>query len=195
MTKSKWFKWTSNLLYALIFTFLLTMIVIVMSSRASGGEPELFGYQLKTVLSGSMEPTFKTGSVIVVKKVEDQKSLLKNDVITFKQDETNIVTHRIIEVVKQGDNVFYRTQGDNNKAPDSNPVLSENVVASYSGITVPFIGYFLKWMSSPLGTGILLIGPGLLLLGYAGWTIRQAIREIEEKVKTASVDGSEKIVS
>ena len=43
------------------------MTFVVISSKASGGEPQVFGYQLKTVLSGSMEPAFNTGSIIAVK--------------------------------------------------------------------------------------------------------------------------------
>lgn len=35
--------------------------------RSFWGEPQVFGYQLKTVLSGSMEPEIKTGSIIAVK--------------------------------------------------------------------------------------------------------------------------------
>ncbi|GAM15445.1 signal peptidase I SipW [Mesobacillus selenatarsenatis] len=184
-----------NVLYGIVFAALLLMIVMVISSRASGGEPQLFGYQFKTVLSGSMEPTFKTGSLIVVKEVKDAKILKENDVITFRQDEKNVVTHRIVEVVKQGDNVFYRTKGDNNEEADVNPVMTQNVVAKYSGITIPFIGYFLNYASTPLGTGLLLIIPGLLLLGYAAWTIRLAIKEIEEKTKVASAPDQKQIVS
>ncbi|MFE8702112.1 signal peptidase I SipW [Cytobacillus sp. FJAT-54145] len=185
-----------NVLYGIVFTTLLVMIVMVISSRASGGEPELFGYQFKTVLSGSMEPTFKTGSIIVVEKVDDTKSLKKDDVITFRQDEKNIVTHRIIEVIKQGDSVLYKTQGDNNEDADTNPVIDGNVVAKYSGISIPFIGYFFKYASTPMGTALLLIIPGLFLLGYAAWTIRLAIKEIEHKVKNNNiVDSAEKTVS
>jgi signal peptidase I len=184
-----------NVLYGVVFATLLLMIVMVISSRASGGEPQLFGYQFKTVLSGSMEPTFKTGSLIVVEEVKDAKSLKENDVITFRQDEENVVTHRIVEVVKQGDNIFYRTKGDNNEEADMNPVMTQNIVAKYSGITIPFIGYFLNFASTPLGTGLLLIIPGLLLLGYAAWTIRLAIKEIEEKTKVASAPDQKQIVS
>lgn len=184
-----------NVLYGIAFASLLLMIVMVLSSRASGGEPQLFGYQFKTVLSGSMEPAFKTGSLIVVEKVKDVRNLTENDVITFRQDEKNVITHRIVEVVKQGDNIFYRTKGDNNEEADMNPVMTQNVVAKYSGITIPLIGYFLNFASTPLGTGLLLIIPGLLLLGYAAWTIRLAIQEIEERAKVASSPDQKQIVS
>ncbi|MHC0037572.1 signal peptidase I SipW [Pseudoneobacillus sp. C159] len=193
MKKAK--KFFSNLVYGIVFIALLVMIVMVISSRASGGEPELFGYQFKTVLSGSMEPTFKTGSLILVERVENVKELKEGDVITFKQDENNVVTHRIVEVMDQGGSVLYRTKGDNNEEADMNPVLDQNVVAKYSGITFPFIGYFLKYASSPIGTALLLILPGLLLLGYAALTIRAAIKEIEAKTTAPQViEPSEKIV-
>jgi signal peptidase I len=189
-------KIVSNGLYSLIFISLLIMIISVISSKASGGEPQLFGYQFKTVLSGSMEPTFKTGSLILVEKLKETKNLLKDDIITYKQDEKNVVTHRIVEVIKQEDKIMYRTKGDNNEDPDMNPVISENIVAKYTGITIPFVGYFLKYANTPIGTAILLILPGLLLLGYSALTIRGAIKEIEQKTKGFNrSDPNEEVVS
>ncbi len=189
----KTIKIASNCLYAVAITLLLVMIFMVFSSRASGGEPELFGYQFKVVLSGSMEPTFNTGSIILVEKLNDTKNLTENDVISFKQGENEIVTHRIIEVVNNEDSVYYRTKGDANEDPDMNAVVAENVVAKYSGITIPLVGYFLNFASSPLGTGLLLIIPGILLIAYSVITIRKAIREIEEKTNSVTrTDPSEK---
>ena len=62
-------KWISNLITGVLFITLLFMLFVVISSRASGGEPAFNGYQLKTVLSGSMEPGIQTGSIIAVKPV------------------------------------------------------------------------------------------------------------------------------
>ncbi|WP_245680498.1 signal peptidase I SipW [Bacillus marinisedimentorum] len=175
-----------NLLYAVVFITLLISTTIVISARASGGEPELNGYQLKTVLSGSMDPTFKTGSLILTKIIDDPKTIKKNDIITFKQDENTVVTHRVIEVLEDGNSMMFRTQGDNNENADMNPVLAANVVAEYTGYTVPYVGYFLNYAASPIGTALLLIIPGLVLLGYAVILIRQAIKEIEKQTKQAS---------
>lgn len=161
------------------------MAFLVISSKASGGEPQAFGYQLKTVLSGSMEPTFKTGSVIAVKPLntEDRRSLKKDDVITFQTAEDILITHRIIGVTTSGEHVMYETKGDNNNAADMEPVLAENVVAQYAEFTIPYIGYFIDFAQSKAGSAILLIGPGLLLLGYAAFSILQALRELDPKTK------------
>ena len=141
------------------------MAFLVVSSKASGGEPQAFGYQLKTVLSGSMEPTFKTGSVIAVKPLntEERKTLKEDDVITFQESEDILVTHRIIGVTTSGEHVMYETKGDNNNAADMEPVLAENVVAQYAEFTIPYLGYFIDFAQSKEGGAILLIGPGLLL--------------------------------
>lgn len=74
----------------------------------------MFGYTLKSVLSGSMEPEFNTGSLILVKEIADVKELQKGDVITFMQDANTAVTHRIVDITKQGDHLLFKTKGDNN---------------------------------------------------------------------------------
>ncbi len=180
----------SNIISTLLIMTLIVMTFLVISSRASGGEPEIFGYQLKTVLSGSMEPTFHTGSIILVKKLDEAGELAESDIITYLQENEQLVTHRIIEVVQQGESVLYRTKGDSNENPDTNLVLSENVVALYTGVSIPLVGYVLSYAGSPLGVAILLIAPGLLLIGYSIVTIRQAVKEIDAKTK--ALQASEK---
>lgn len=178
-------KIASNILTYVLFVNLIVMAVLVVSSKASGGEPKVFGYQLKTVLSGSMEPTFLTGSIIAVKPLdlEEKMSLVPEDIITFQTADDMLITHRVIDVVHSGDHVLYETKGDNNQTADLDLVLADNVVAKYSGFTIPFIGYFINFAQSKEGSAILLLVPGLLLLGYAGYTIFTTLRELEAKLK------------
>jgi signal peptidase len=179
MTTKKVWKITSNLITGLLFLLLIFMIFVVVSSKASGGEPNFLGYQLKTVLSGSMEPTFMTGSIIAVKPVENAATLKKGDIITFKESEDKLITHRIVEVNKSGNQTMYTTKGDNNEDKDGNAVLVQNVVAKYSGFTIPYVGYFLDYAKSKNGTALLLILPGILLLVYSAISIFKAIKEID----------------
>ncbi len=159
------------------------MAFVVISSKASGGEPNFLGYQLKTVLSGSMEPTFKTGSIIAIEPVEGKVSFSKGDVITYMKDQTNLVTHRIHEVIGSGETLQYLTKGDSNKDPDNEPVLAANVIGEYTGFTIPYLGYLMNFANSKMGGALLLIIPGLLLLGYSIITITSAIRELEPSKK------------
>jgi signal peptidase I len=189
MTAKRVLKIASNILTGLLFLLLIFMIFIVVSSKASGGEPNFLGYQLKTVLSGSMEPTFMTGSVIAVMPLENAVNLNKDDIITFKESEDKLITHRIIDVKKSGEQTLYVTKGDNNRSPDNNPVIAQNVVAKYSGFTIPYVGYFLDYAKSKNGSALLLILPGLLLLAYSGFSIFKAIKELD-KGKGKDVQGT-----
>src|SRR5690625_987252 len=128
-----------NVITNLLFFVLVITALFVISVRASGGEPTLLGYQFKTVLSGSMEPEIQTGSIIAVKPVGEMTRFNEGDIVTFRIKEDILVTHRITEVSKDGKR--YITKGDNNGGPDLEPVLAENIVAEYTGLTVPYVGY------------------------------------------------------
>lgn len=160
------------MLIALIIT-----VLFVISVRASGGEPTLFGYQFKTVLSGSMEPEIQTGSIIAVQPVEEERRFHKGDIITFKTKEDILVTHRIVEV--NGDGKQYITKGDNNDAVDSEPVIADNIVAHYAGFTIPYVGYAAHFASTKQGVALLLILPGIFLLCYSFVIIWRALQQIE----------------
>jgi len=45
----------------------------------------------------------------------------------------------------------YITKGDHNIAPDVYPVPSHNIVAIYTGVTIPYIGYIAHFANSRVG--------------------------------------------
>ncbi|MFG6496213.1 signal peptidase I [Fictibacillus sp. UD] len=179
-------RWISNIVTTILFLTLISTAFVVISSKASGGEPTVMGYQLKTVLSGSMEPGIQTGSVIAIKPGEDLTRFQKGDVITFKESETKLITHRVHEVRGTGESTQYITKGDNNDAADLQPVLAANVVGVHNGFTIPYIGYLLNAAQSPMGSALLLILPGVLLLLYSAVTIWKAIKEVEVAKETTT---------
>src|SRR5699024_4825312 len=173
----------SNTLTTLLFILLISATCLVLITRINGGEPEVFGHQLKVVLSGSMEPTFLTGSIIAVENYAQDRSLKTDDIITFMEDENKLITHRIIDIVETDEELLYETKGDNNDAADRELVKDENVVATYSDFTIPYAGYLLHTTQTPLGSALLLIIPGVLLLGYGVMTTIQIIIELDRKSK------------
>src|SRR5699024_10064207 len=140
----KWKKYLNmvvNLIMSALFITLIFSIFIIVSSKTSGEEPNFFGYQLKTVLSGSMEPEFKTGSIIAIRLTDVNDQFTKNEIITFRTKENIRVTHRIVDV--QGNE--YITKGDSNDGADVEPVLSQNIIGKYTGFTIPYIGYAMNF--------------------------------------------------
>lgn len=125
----------------------------------------LIGFQVFTVLSGSMEPTYHVGSLIYVKKA-DYKELRSGDVITFMLDEDTVATHRIVEVVPDETDptvLRYRTKGDANEAVDGSLVHYRNVVGT-PVFTIPKLGYLASYIQNPPGTYVAISAGALLLL-------------------------------
>ncbi|WP_245937382.1 signal peptidase I SipW [Saliterribacillus persicus] len=173
----------NNIITTGLFLILFTMIFLLAFSKITGDNPSLFGYQLKIVLSGSMEPAIQTGSVIAVQDVSDKTTLETGEVITFIDESERLITHRITDVRTSGDSVLYQTKGDNNDAVDQAMVIDENVVAKYTGFTVPYAGYVVNYAQSDIGSALLFIGPGILLIIYGSFIIWKTIRELDNKSK------------
>ena len=67
------------------------------------------------VLSPSMRPMLEPGDVTIVDDV-DPATIAAGDVITFELgDESSRTTHRVVEVVEQDGERFFRTKGDANE--------------------------------------------------------------------------------
>ena len=79
-----------------IISSVLVALVVLLAIALVG--VRLFGLQVYTVLSGPMEPTYHTGSLIYVKRV-DPFTITPGQPITFLLDEDTVATHRVTEVV------------------------------------------------------------------------------------------------
>lgn len=144
------------------FTTILVVLVVILAILLVG--VRLVGMQVFTVLSGSMEPVYHTGSLIYVKTV-DPFELEVGDDITFLLDEDTVATHRIIEVVPDENDssvVRFRTQGVANDAPDGSLVHYKNVIGS-PVFTIPKLGYVASYIQNPPGTYVA-ISVGAILL-------------------------------
>lgn len=139
-----------------IATNALVILVVIIAILLAGAR--LIGLQVYTVLSGSMEPEYHTGSIIYVKDV-DPNSVEVGDPITFVMNESLVVaTHRVIDI--DSENRLFYTKGDANKIPDANPVPFENLLGKPI-FTIPLLGYLANFIQNPPG---LYISVGLAVL-------------------------------
>ena len=149
-----------------IFTTVLTVIAILLALALVG--VRLFGFQVFSVLSGSMEPEYHVGSLIYVKEV-DYHELKSGDVITFMLSEDLVATHRIVDVYPDQDDptvLRYQTKGDANEAPDGTLVHYKNVLGT-PVFTIPYLGYIADFIQKPPGSyAAIAIGAVLLALMF-----------------------------
>ena len=149
-----------------IITTVLVGIVVMLAILPVGAR--VIGLQVFTVLSGSMEPAYHTGSLIYVKEV-DAFDLETGDVITFMLNEDTVATHRIVEVVPDETDssvIRFRTKGDANDVEDGSLVHYKNVIGT-PVFTIPYLGYVASYIQKPPGMYVAIaVGAIFLLLMF-----------------------------
>ena len=111
--------------------------------------PRFLGYQVYSVISGSMEPAIPTGSLVYIRETAPEE-LSEGEVIAFygTRDSASIITHRVVENrVVTGEFV---TRGDANQTKDMNPVPYENVIGKVVR-SVPGAGVMAEMFTSREG--------------------------------------------
>ena len=131
-------KTTENLL------FMIAVLIMACSLMC-----QIMDLKPVVVLSGSMEPAIKTGSLAFIDT--SNRDVFKGDVISFRVGEL-LVSHRVIEVTDQG----YRTKGDNNDVADAG-IVKDSSVEGKILFSIPGAGYFLKTAALPAGMAITLL--------------------------------------
>ena len=158
-----------------LFVFVLTIFVLVTLIMLG---TKLFGYQILTVDSGSMEPIFPKDSLIFVKMV-DPSELQADDVITFTVDEKGtLVTHRIVAVLK--DERSFITRGDANNTNDPSTVPYGNVVGK-AELCLPKAGAVFRVVTAQENRVYVYIVIGILIGLTVMWIILDHIKKKKAK--------------
>lgn len=122
-----------------VYTILLMFVGFVLG---------LFRNEPIAIVSNSMVPEFSRGDVVVVRKLDiDESDKLKvGDVLQYEID-GRFVVHRIVKIKENDDGALvFTTKGDNNNAPDTNPV-TESQIRGVVKYVIPKIGYPSVWLN------------------------------------------------
>jgi signal peptidase len=151
-----------------VFSTTIVVLVVIFAVLLVGAR--LFGIQVYSVISGSMEPEYPVGSLIYVKQVEPTE-IEVGDVITFVLSNETPATHRVVEIDKE--NQLFYTRGDANfeinedtgeKEYMEDPPVHFNNLIGKPVFTVPLLGYFAYYIQHPPGMYIAIVAGAILLL-------------------------------
>lgn len=150
------------------FSTTVVVLVVIFAVMLIGAR--LFGIQVYSVISGSMEPEYPVGSLIYVKKVEPS-AIEVGDVITFVLSNETPATHRVVEIDKE--NQLFYTRGDANfeinedtgeKEYMEDPPVHFNNLIGKPVFTIPLLGYFAYYIQHPPGMYIAIVAGSILVL-------------------------------
>lgn len=150
--KEAW-KIISNILFGLFMTMMIIAIIITAQSKFTGREPKLLGYRVYVVDSGSMSPTIKTDSMIIVKESKTNEINIADIITYYGHNKESRVTHRVIDIENKGE--FFITKGDANEVPDPMPLEGEKIIGKVI-LVIPIIGKMFRFLNTQLGMGMLI---------------------------------------
>ncbi|ANX01207.1 S26 family signal peptidase [Thermoclostridium stercorarium subsp. leptospartum DSM 9219] len=143
--------------------FVIYMLFLIFTGMRNNEQPTVFNHQIYIVQSDSMSPTFKTGSVIIVKVINPQ-SVKVGDIITFKKKNDSVpTTHRVVEIIEENNTRQFITKGDANNMNDPTPV-AENFLIGKVVLSIPKLGYVMAFIRTKNGIFTVMLIPVFIVL-------------------------------
>lgn len=133
-----------SILYVLVIIYLFTFV------------PLLWGYKPLVVISGSMEPSLKVGSILYYHE-ENISNFETKDILVYK-NRNHIISHRISKKVDKG----FITKGDANKNNDFNVITEKDILGKGTNWCIPFLGIYTDFVYTH--KYLLFITVGILLI-------------------------------
>lgn len=162
----------------LVFLVLISLIFVILSPVLPiKGLPRTF-----VVVSGSMEPTIKTGSIAFTKEI-DSKLLTKGDIVAFTSPNNpkDTILHRVNNIVST-EPLLFETRGDNNNASDNWSVMASGIKGKLM-FSIPYLGHAGALVKKPWGFVMMIGIPALLFVISQLLNIKKAIaEEIDNRV-------------
>lgn len=137
-----------NILYVLLFIIVILLLIVVILQRVSDNSISLGGYRLFTVATGSMEPKYKVGDILISKQIDPNEIQIGDDIV-YKGDEGSfkdkVVTHQVISIREENGDKKITTKGIANTEED--PEIDSSQVYGkviYKVQTLSFISQIIK---------------------------------------------------
>lgn len=113
--------------------------------------PRTGWYRPVTVLSGSMQPAFSPGDMVVVTP-EPVSAVRVGQVISQRipVGDHHVQSHRVIAVIRRDGKVSVRTKGDANAAPDPWTATLHGTTVWHVRVVLPKLGWIVFWLRTPL---------------------------------------------
>lgn len=178
--KNYWKFWTFAALKSLAISLLICVALMVVC-----------GYKFMIVISGSMEPTLPTGSMIIVTPCE-YKDLELGDIVTM-QGSGMYFTHRVAgkvhpatyEILEETDPAYesgiWYTRGDNNQQNDGDGPINKEIIGKvYEQHCFTWIGEVVRYVKANYK---LLIAFGVILIVFV-----EVISYLKGKLETEDIE-------
>lgn len=139
--------------------------------------PRVFGIELRTVVSGSMEPAIQKGALVVASPVSPS-DIRAGDVLMFRAPDGSgrVITHRVATIADHDGALAIQTRGDANNENDPWIVAPHDVLGRVRA-DVPHLGTLVDRVRSPIGFLALMVLPALIIVAGEASVWRRFFRD------------------
>jgi signal peptidase len=195
--KKKSTKLSRSSIIMVLYMIVIVLLASFVTKLIGNSDHSVFGYTMRIVVSGSMEPTIKTNSLTLIKSC-DISEVEIGDIICFSYYQD--IVHRVVEKdYDESGNLILHTKGDANNTADNVEVSSDMLVGKVDKIYNNVAGFIDKYSISPgeidsaalsrtIILGCLVIG---LLVAFLYWVLEciiNIIRSIRIKNFDKNID-------
>lgn len=184
--KKVWITLVNIISIGIIISAIFILFLVIMT--VPGKVPQIGGYTVLRVVTGSMAPTLGTDTLIVVRKTEPVE-VKEGDIISFYSSdpalEGAVNTHRVLSIREEDGIYYYTTKGDANNVADSYEASSVYLIG-----TVCFSSYVMgklaRLLANPLiFIPVILIPLAVILICDIARTVKIARRIAKEEEEEA----------
>ena len=159
----------AGFLKGIFMLMLILFILMVCLQRFSNNEISLFNFRMFTVISGSMEPKYKIGDVLISVET-DPNDIKVGDVVSYHGEKRDVkgkvVTHQVINIEKDDQGKYYfHTKGICENCLVEDPVVSENQLYGVVKYKVKALSAIYKVVGTKVGLFFFIILPLFYIIG------------------------------
>ncbi len=164
---SKAYKIVMAIAQILFVVVLVGFIIVVCLQRFSDNKISFFNYRMFTVISGSMEPKYKIGDVLISKEV-DPATIKVGDTVSYLgiagDFKDKVITHEVVSIAtdEEGKYVFH-TKGLANLVED--PIIYESQIYGVVIYRSIILSIIYRIVGTTIGFYLFIILPLLFIIG------------------------------
>ena len=164
---SKAYKIVAAIVQIMFVIVLVGFIIVVCLQRFSDNKISFFNYRMFTVISGSMEPKYKIGDVLISKEVDPATIKVGDSVSYLGTDgdfKDKVITHEVVSIKTGEDGKYlFQTKGIANLFED--PTISESQLYGVVIYRSVILSIIYRIVGTTIGFYLFIILPLLFIIG------------------------------
>lgn len=136
-----------KIIRTILYIILLGLLFVIVVQKVSRNDLSLGGIKIFTVVTGSMNPEYKVGDMLISKEIDPQTIKIGDNVV-YKGEKGDmeglIITHQVISIREENGTYYFTTKGLANEIED--PEISEEQIYGKIVYKMKFLSVLSKIM-------------------------------------------------